>query len=132
MIVAMSEMHSTDPAAAVPEWTLGWRLRRALDYADKSREDIAEELGVSPSTISRWLHDDFKRPLNKLFLHRWANFTEVSMEWLTGNANGPTGGPGVAPPSGLEPETYRFGGRRASLAGKRSLQRLPQSQPLAA
>lgn len=79
-------MRSDSPAGAVPAWTLGWRMRRALAYADVAVEDIAEELGVVRGTISRWINDRGAPP-RPIFLRHWALRTGVSYEWLVSGDN---------------------------------------------
>lgn len=86
MIVHMSEMQQ-EPA--VPDWTLGWRLRRALDHAGLTVEEMADELGVSRSTVSRWVHD--KGPMRPLYQKVWALRCGVPADWLTGAASDPAG-----------------------------------------
>ncbi len=99
-------------AGLIPEWTLGWRMQRALAHGDLSVQQMADTLGVSRSTISRWLHDD-GRPPRAAFISQWALATGVPRKWLeTGET--PTGGDpdggleNVAPPTGLEPVTLWF------------------------
>jgi transcriptional regulator with XRE-family HTH domain len=70
-------------AGVVPEWTLGWRMQRALKHAEISVEAIAEELGVSRSSVSRWLNDRGAPP-RAAYLKMWALRTGVPYEWLTG------------------------------------------------
>jgi transcriptional regulator with XRE-family HTH domain len=74
---------ATQTAAAhvVPDWTLGWRLQRALAHAEVSVEDMAGELGVTRSTISRWMHDRGAPP-RPIYVKQWALRTGVSQEWL--------------------------------------------------
>jgi len=67
--------------AMVPEWTLGWRLQRALGFADVTVETMAAELGVSRATISRWCHDRGAPP-RTIYLRHWAHRCHVSYEWL--------------------------------------------------
>ncbi|HZQ33746.1 MAG TPA: helix-turn-helix transcriptional regulator [Mycobacterium sp.] len=75
----------TTSLPAAPPWTLGWRLRRSLEFAGVSREAMAQHLGVAVSTITRWTHDDFKRPPNRANLLAWAQITGVPLEWLEGD-----------------------------------------------
>lgn len=72
----------SDPGSAwsVPQWTLGWRLQRALAHADMKAEAMAEELGVDRRTLSRWMHD--KGPVRAAYLKQWALRTGVSYDWL--------------------------------------------------
>ena len=65
---------------AVPEWTLGWRLQRSLSWADVSVQEMADELGVSRGTISRWCNDH-NRP-RRSDLRLWALRTGVPLDWL--------------------------------------------------
>lgn len=102
-------------------WTLGWRLRWSMERAGKSREQMAQECGVSPSTVSRWLHDEIVRPPNKLILNRWGAVTQVRVGWLLGHDPSP-----FLPPadeaeyprldSNQRPTTYKsHGSRRGAL-----------------
>ena len=67
---------------AVPEWTLGWRLQRALAYANIPVDAMAKALGVSRSTVSRWMNDRGAEPRH-IYLSRWAEWCGVSASWLT-------------------------------------------------
>ena len=64
----------------VPEWTLPWRLQRSLAHADMTVEDMAEELGVSRQTISRWLNERSDPRIS--YLKLWALRTGVPLGWL--------------------------------------------------
>jgi transcriptional regulator with XRE-family HTH domain len=75
----------------VPEWTLGWKLQRSLAHAGVSVQEMADELGVSRGTISRWCNDH-NRP-RRSDLRLWALRTGVPLEWLMGNE--PAGQPGI-------------------------------------
>ncbi len=75
---------------AIPEWTLGWRLARALDYAGMSVEDMAAELGVSRSTISRFINDRGAPPRTG-YVKLWCQRTGVSQEWVLGRSLVPAG-----------------------------------------
>jgi transcriptional regulator with XRE-family HTH domain len=78
----------------IPELTLGWRLRMALETSGISREAIAKEFGVDPKTISRWTHE-VGAPPKRVVILQWAILTGVSAEWLEhGHNPPPTGGPG--------------------------------------
>jgi transcriptional regulator with XRE-family HTH domain len=65
----------------VPEWTLGWRLQRALAHAEIGAQEMADELGVTRSTISRWMHDRGAEP-RAIYIKQWALRTGVPVEWL--------------------------------------------------
>lgn len=79
----------------VPEFTLGWRMRLALETGGLSVQEMAIRLGYSRSTISRWLNDqDPPRPAIKA---QWCLLTGVSLDWLeTGE-----GDPSPDPPRGV-------------------------------
>ena len=92
MIFGMSEMPSR--GGAVPEFTLGWRLQRALDYAGKMKaEDMADEMGVHRATVSRWMNERGAPP-RPIYLKQWALRTGVNRDWLT------TGVAGTSPDGG--------------------------------
>lgn len=74
----------------IPELTLGWRLRMAMERANLKAEDMAEQLGVHRGTISRWAHDIGKPP-RAIYLQRWAELCQVRYEWLAGEHARPTG-----------------------------------------
>lgn len=65
----------------VPQWTLGWRLQRALDFAGITATAMADDLGVNRGTVSRWMHDNGAPPRN-VYLQRWADLCGVPFEWL--------------------------------------------------
>lgn len=72
---------STTRTAVVPDWTLGWRLQRALDFAGVKAGDMAEELEVTRSTISRWMNDHGTPP-RTIYVRQWAAVCGVPFEWL--------------------------------------------------
>lgn len=77
----------TQPTSTVqiPQWTLRWRLQRALAHGGVSIEEMAAELGVSRQTVSRWLNEHGQPRAG--FLKLWAMRCGVSYEWLaTGSA----------------------------------------------
>jgi transcriptional regulator with XRE-family HTH domain len=91
----MSDIATND---GIPEITLGWRLRMAMERAGLKAEQMAEELGVHRGTITRWTHDIGKPP-RPIYLQRWADLCKVSYAWLSGGsvrpitaAAGPAGG----------------------------------------
>ena len=65
----------------VPDWTLGWRLRRALDFAGVSVAEMADELGVGRTTVSGWLNDPDRHP-RRIYLRYWADRCRVPLDWL--------------------------------------------------
>lgn len=69
----------------IPEWTLGDRMRKALEVSNTPVGEIAEYLEVNRATVGRWLHD--KSPVKKSTLVIWAATTGVDLGWLeTGTA----------------------------------------------
>jgi transcriptional regulator with XRE-family HTH domain len=72
---------SEQPDEAIPEWTLGWRLNRALKHAGISAADMAADLGISRATVSRWINDHGAPP-RVGYVKLWALRTGVSTEWL--------------------------------------------------
>ena len=77
-MVSMSE-----PSHGIPEWTLGWRLKRALSFADLSAQDMAAELGVHVATVSRWMND--REHPRRAYLMAWALRCGVPFGWLVGD-----------------------------------------------
>lgn len=83
-----------DDLPAIPPWTLGWRLQRALSWADISAEEISVELEVHRSTVSRWMNDRGAPP-RALFVKEWALRCGVPYDWLAFGIepqDGPDGG----------------------------------------
>ena len=75
---------SLEPGA-VPDFTLGDRLRKALDHAGISVATMADVQGVGTATVSRWMHD--RSPVKRGALMLWAIATGVDQQWLeTGTA----------------------------------------------
>lgn len=72
----------------VPEFTLGWRLRLALETKGISVQEMADQLGYSRSTVSRWLND--QDPPRAAVVAQWCLITEVDRDWLLDGKSGPT------------------------------------------
>lgn len=66
---------------SIPEWTLGWRLRRSLAQAGLATEQMADEIGVSRTTVSGWLNDRGAQPRIG-YLKLWAMRCGVPLDWL--------------------------------------------------
>lgn len=82
-------MSDTNPnTGQVPEWTLGWRMKRALAHAGMTAEEMAEELGYVTKTMSRWTNDKGAPP-RAVILKRWAMKTGVPYGWLVGGSPDP-------------------------------------------
>ncbi len=83
----MSEMRDVDEdQVGVPPLTRGWRMQMAMDWGGRSREHMAAVLGVAPSTVSRWLHDQGKRQPRRPDMELWARECRVPIEWLAPNS----------------------------------------------
>ena len=65
---------------AVPEFQTYDRMRKAIEVADVPIVTMADELGVSRETISRWLNGRTKP--SRATLRVWALRTGVPFEWL--------------------------------------------------
>ena len=84
---------TTDPASEaagrIPPLSLGWRFQMSLRQAEMSVQDMADELGASRSTLSRWMNDRGTPP-KAAFVKQWALRTGVPYTWLaTGEAENP-------------------------------------------
>jgi transcriptional regulator with XRE-family HTH domain len=79
----------------IPEITLGWRLRIAMERAGLKAEDMAAQLGVHRGTITRWTHDIGKPP-RPIYLRHWAELCHVQFAWLAGEHARPTDTAGAA------------------------------------
>lgn len=93
-MAGMSEPASSD-LYQIPEWSLGWRLKRALDHGGVSAQEMAAELGVHPGTVSRWMNDR-ERP-RLIYIRAWAHKCKVPPAWLA------EGKEDDAPAVGIEP-----------------------------
>jgi transcriptional regulator with XRE-family HTH domain len=82
----MTEMPET---GAVPTWTLGWRMQRSLAHAGLSSQEMSADLGVSRTTISRWLNDRGTPP-RAAYVKQWALHTGVPYEWLSEGSPAPS------------------------------------------
>lgn len=92
----MSEQPTTTPQV-VPQLTLGWRLQLALHHADMKVQDMADYLGVTRSTLSRWMNDHGTPP-RPAFTMQWALRCGVPHAWLrNGTESGPDLGEHASP-----------------------------------
>lgn len=67
--------------------SLARRLREAREEAGLSQREVARQLGIAPSTVSRWERGE-ARPRSDA-LPRLAEVLGVSVEWLAGEGSGP-------------------------------------------
>lgn len=75
---------ATNPAA-VPQWTLGDRMRKAREFAGLTQTELSDQIGIARSSISRYegSHAAPSRPV----LLAWSVCTGVSYRWLAGEDN---------------------------------------------
>lgn len=74
-------MEHTAEGPEVPEWTIGWRMQRALAHASIDTTEMADELGVSRQTVSRWMNGHGATPRIG-YLKLWAMRCNVPLVWL--------------------------------------------------
>lgn len=79
----MLRMSEAAIRSEVPDWTLGWKLKRALDFAGVSAQDMAAELGVHVATVSRWMND--RETPRRAYVMAWALRTGVPVSWFDGD-----------------------------------------------
>lgn len=80
----MSNSATNNHGGLIPQITLGWRLRMAMEHAGLKADDLAAEFGVHRGTITRWTHD-IGSPPRRIYIQRWAELCGVSVEWLAGD-----------------------------------------------
>lgn len=78
-MVHMSEP-TTQHVEQVPEWTLGWKLKRALDFAGVTAQEMAAELGVHVGTVSRYMND--REEPRRAYLIAWALRCGIPLSWF--------------------------------------------------
>jgi transcriptional regulator with XRE-family HTH domain len=79
---AVAAADDGDAHGGIPEWTLGWRLQRALMHAGMRADEMGRELGVTRTTISRWVNDHGAPP-RTAYVRLWALRTGVPYSWLS-------------------------------------------------
>lgn len=72
----------------VPRWTFGDRVRRARREAGLDRLALAEQLGVSRSTVATWENDRSVPGRYEEAVHAIAEATGVDAEWIAGFRTG--------------------------------------------
>lgn len=65
---------------AIPTWTVGDRLAKALDHADVSVQEMAEYLGISRNTVGNYIAG--RTHARRGTVLAWALRTGVPAEWL--------------------------------------------------
>jgi transcriptional regulator with XRE-family HTH domain len=108
---------TTDTAHDIPELTLGWRLRMAMERSGLDQSEWAEYLGVNRTTITRWTHD--KGPVARGHLIAISLRTGVPIEWIeTGTGpqtSNPGGGQRARRDSNSQPSDLEFGALRTRI-----------------
>jgi transcriptional regulator with XRE-family HTH domain len=80
----LGHMSTVVSMSIVPQWTFGERVRKARTHASLSRTQLAEELGLHPSTIANWERDE--RMPTKAMSRKAARACGVSEAWLWSGA----------------------------------------------
>ena len=80
---------------AVPEWTRGDRMRKALEHAGVGVTGMADYMGVTRQAVGNWIAGRVKP--SKQTMRLWAMRTGVPLVWLE---------TGAAPVVGPGPEGY--------------------------
>jgi transcriptional regulator with XRE-family HTH domain len=70
----------TAPAALVPEFSFGDRLRKARELAGFDRTELGEALGIHRQTIARYEADQ-ARPTSSVVVV-WGLITQVDLSWI--------------------------------------------------
>ncbi len=65
----------------IPVFTVADRYRKARVDAGLSQEELADEIGVSPRTISRYESGVIHRP-REIVIRQWALRCNVPYDWL--------------------------------------------------
>jgi transcriptional regulator with XRE-family HTH domain len=89
--------------AAIPEWTLGDRLRKAREHAGLSQTELGAEIGVSLSSVSRYEVGQFLPP--RPVLLSWALCTGIDLGWLVSGGTIKSPSSARPPCSGIAPAT---------------------------
>ena len=66
-------------APEVPTFHRGDRLRKARERAGLTSHEMADRIGVSRQTVTRWEHG---KHMPKAAIVLWATITEVPVDWL--------------------------------------------------
>jgi transcriptional regulator with XRE-family HTH domain len=71
---------TVDRKPVVPEWTLGDRMAKALNYSGVGVQEMADYLDVTRTSVSNWLHGRVRPSRQTLLL--WAIRTGVDLDWI--------------------------------------------------
>jgi transcriptional regulator with XRE-family HTH domain len=89
---------TTSTAPAIPQWTLGDRLRKAREFAGMEQGELALRIGVSRGTVSNYELGRGTRPPKVVVLRAWAHECGVPYEWIVDN---------FRPTSAVSPVSFR-------------------------
>ena len=78
-------MSEAPQGAAIPQWTLGDRMRKAREHADLSQAQLAAEIGIGRTSVVNY-ETGRKRPSRPVLLS-WALRCGVDHAWLRGDRN---------------------------------------------
>jgi transcriptional regulator with XRE-family HTH domain len=67
----------------IPTWTTGDRIAKARRHAGLTAQEIADEVGVTRTSVSNW--ETGHAPCRSIFLKEIARLTGVDYGWLAGN-----------------------------------------------
>ncbi|EPD31906.1 hypothetical protein HMPREF9306_01462 [Propionimicrobium lymphophilum ACS-093-V-SCH5] len=71
---------SPEFAGLVPQLTVSWRLRMAMEQAGMTQGDLAEAIGTARKTVGRWIAGNIRPPRGQLMACAMA--TGVPYVWL--------------------------------------------------
>jgi transcriptional regulator with XRE-family HTH domain len=80
---------ATPESITTPQFHLGDRLRKALDHSSTSVQAMADELGVSRTTVSNYMA--LRTSPNRATLRVWALRCGVPFDWLAHGIEHPNG-----------------------------------------
>lgn len=73
-------MSTTTDTPHIPSFTLGDRLRKALEIADIGHAEMAVKLDVARTTVSNYIHG--RTQPSRATIIAWSMATGVPAEWL--------------------------------------------------
>jgi transcriptional regulator with XRE-family HTH domain len=73
-------MATPQPAAGIPAWTVGDRLRKAREHAGLKQSDLANEIGISRASAVNYESGRYE-PHRPVIL-AWSDVCAVPFEWL--------------------------------------------------
>ena len=106
-------------------------MRKALEYAGVSTQEMADYLEVTRQSIGNWVGD--RRVPSKATVRLWALRCGVPLEWLeTGKAPTLPSGPGPYTTRDSNPEPADLESRRDELAARRTARSAVEVEQVAA